>query len=89
MTLMPKIGVLQSVETSPAHTQSVEASAIHVMSIRSGDGVPYDGAYEVEPGEEALILATKGKVLSQDIVIDPIPDGYGRISYSGSILKIW
>lgn len=31
----------------------------------------YDGEYAVVPGEEQIVLATSGKLLTQDIVVEP------------------
>lgn len=33
----------------------------------------YDGEYTIVPGEEQIILATAGKLLTHDIVVEPSP----------------
>ena len=43
-------------------------------------GVPYDGDYEVTPSAETQTLPTQGKVLSDDIVVNPIELPYADIS---------
>lgn len=56
-----------------------------------GPGVPtgdYDGPYEVEATNEYQVLSTRDKTLSADIVIDPIPNNYGLITWNGSILTV-
>lgn len=56
----------------------------------SSDSRPvYQGELTITPGEEEQTLATAGMALNQNIVIEPIPSNYGRISYSGSILTVW
>jgi hypothetical protein len=41
----------------------------------------YEGVYEIEPTNERQILPTKHKVLEQDLVINPIPERYGLVTY--------
>lgn len=49
----------------------------------------YTGATEVTPSEETQTLLTHGLTVVQDIVVNPIPTNYGRISYSGGILTVF
>lgn len=48
----------------------------------------YSGVTEVTPSEEEQVLATKGKYLSNNVVINPIPSNYGKISWNGSVLIV-
>lgn len=48
----------------------------------------YQGAYEVEPTGEYQSLHTTNKILTQEIVIDPIPSCYGLITYNGSTITV-
>lgn len=50
--------------------------------------IPYDGVYEVTPTQETQTLLTQGKTLERDVVVNPIPSNYGRISYNGSVLTV-
>lgn len=51
-------------------------------------GSPYDGAYTVTPSEETQTLGTSSRLLSQDVVINPIPSNYGLITYDGSVIRV-
>ena len=51
-------------------------------------GTPYSGAYEVTPSQERQRLSTGGKVLTADIVINPIPQNYGLITWNGAALTV-
>ncbi len=53
-------------------------------------GMPehYDGAYEFTPGDSAQTISIKDKMADADIVIDPIPSNYGKISWNGSVLTV-
>lgn len=48
----------------------------------------YRGAYTVTPSDDTQTLSTQGLLMSQDIVIDPIPSNYGRITWDGLILTV-
>ena len=48
----------------------------------------YSGAVEVTPSLNTTVLATAGTVVQQDIVINPIPNNYGLITYNGSYITI-
>ena len=52
------------------------------------DAPPYEGEYEVTPTEETQILETDGKTMTADVVVNSIPQDYGRIVYDGVILRI-
>ena len=49
---------------------------------------PYSGPYEVTPSEETQTLETALKTAMQNIVINPIPSNYGRISWDGAVLTV-
>ena len=48
----------------------------------------YTGATEITPSETEQILATADKVVTRNIVINPIPSNYGLITWDGSTLTI-
>lgn len=48
----------------------------------------YEGSYEVTPGPDAQILETADRWLTQDIVINPIPNNYGLITWDGSVITV-
>ena len=45
----------------------------------------YQGDYAVTPTEQSQTLATKDRVMEQDVVVNPIPEGYIRPSGSKAI----
>ncbi len=49
---------------------------------------PYEGSYSVIPSAETQILETKETWLSDNIIIDPIPNNYGLITWDGAILTV-
>lgn len=48
----------------------------------------YQGSYEFTPSSEEQVVHTSNKMVSRDIVINPIPSTYGRISWNGSFLTV-
>lgn len=63
--------------------------------IREGGGEPYSGGYEVTPSAETQTLETAGKKLSQDVTINPIPQGWyntlkrGIIRPDAELVESW
>ena len=49
---------------------------------------PYSGTYTVTPSEEAFVLNTKNKSMADNVIIEPIPNTYGRVTWNGSVLTI-
>lgn len=48
----------------------------------------YDGEYTITPGDEEQVLQTRKTVLTENIVINPIPSNYGKITWNGSALTV-
>jgi len=49
---------------------------------------PYTGDYDITPTEEIQILQTEKKQMINNVIIQPIPLNYGRITRNGSIIII-
>ena len=48
----------------------------------------YDGIVEVTPTNETITLNTHDKILMRNIIVNPIPNNYGLVSWNGSFLRI-
>ena len=48
----------------------------------------YEGDYNVTPAREAQVLATAGKMMTEDITVGAIPRNYGLITWDGSALTV-
>lgn len=48
----------------------------------------YEGSYEITPSVETQILSTKHLRMTDDMIINPIPQNYGLITWNGSFLTI-
>lgn len=49
---------------------------------------PYTGEYEFTPTDEEQTIPIYGKTATRDIVINPIPSTYGKITWNGSTLTV-
>ena len=52
------------------------------------EGETYDGPYEFTPTQEAQTVPTANKVLLDDIIIHPIPQNYGLITWNGAVITV-
>lgn len=48
----------------------------------------YQGDTEITPTQSTQVLLTEGMQINGDIVINPIPNNYGRIGWNGSVLTV-
>lgn len=51
---------------------------VHVIS---DEGEAYDGEYAITPMTKKQVMPTKGKIMADDVVVNPIPQEYGLITY--------
>lgn len=51
-------------------------------------GREYTGTYEVTPSASTQTLPTTNRLLTQDVVVNPIPNNYGLITYNGSVITV-
>ena len=49
----------------------------------------YEGEYEFTPTENTQTISINGELASQDIIINPIPDDYARMRWSGNIVTFY
>lgn len=54
-----------------------------------GGGTPYSGRYEVTPSESTQVLETAYHKMTENVVVNPIPSNYGRITYNGAGLLVY
>lgn len=64
-------------------------TAVLTGGISTLDPLPYyDGSYAITPTTETQTLSTADKSMAENIVINPIPSNYGRITYNGGTLTV-
>lgn len=66
----------------------VEWSTSEYVPMHSTDLPDYGGPTDIVPTGSAQVLATAGTAVSADIVIEPIPQNYGLITWDGSVLMV-
>jgi hypothetical protein len=72
---------------------SVAASDVEIpigvaTSYQMVEDETYDGSYEFTPTQETQTVQTADKVLLDDIIIHPIPQNYGLITYNGRKITV-
>lgn len=60
-----------------------------VLKVAEYDLPVYDGITEITPSQDTQILQTSNKALTRNIVVNPIPENYGRLLYSGNTLTVY
>lgn len=77
-------GVASSI-TAGASGAAIPASVTGITPIIPD---PYTGEYEVTPSGETQILATANHGMTRNVIVNPIPSNYGRITWNGAILTV-
>ncbi len=90
---MPEIGTLRTVQQGSIRIIGVTGGVLRPAKVQtaaiSWEAETYSGPHTVTPSEETQVLPTHDMHLHENIIIQPIPDGYGRISYDGRIITVW
>ena len=60
-----------------------------VIKVAEYDLPVYDGVTEITPSNQVQVLQTSGKVVTQNIIVNPIPEDYGRLLWSGNTLTVY
>ena len=77
--------------TAPDIQMAVDRSgrAVEMAVSRGGTYYPtYDGPVTFTPSAEAQTVATRHTVLLENIIINPIPNNYGLITYNGNKITV-
>lgn len=84
---------LQLAEVAPIEldieqTPGIDYDIGEYLPVVYTDAPTYDGPYEVTPSNKAQALPTGGKAMSNDVIIGPIPNNYGLITWDGTKLTV-
>lgn len=59
------------------------------LSLPTTESVPvYSGDYIATPSSESQVLETAGFQMIRNVVVNPIPQNYGLITWDGSVLTV-
>ncbi len=76
------------VPASPVAAISIAAAP--TVAVARMDAVPvYGGDYVITPGDGSITIPCKGRRMASDLVIEPVPASYGRISWNGVTLSVF
>lgn len=60
-----------------------------VLKVTEYDLPVYGGTTEVTPSDQVQVLQTSNKALTRNIVVNSIPEDYGRLLWSGNTLTVY
>lgn len=83
-----EISLLSQIEGELSLNAEYDGEIGEVMVVAEHDLPPYVGQTVVTPSENPQTLMTADKVVSKNIVINPIPANYGKIVWNGARLRI-
>lgn len=67
----------------------VDGEAGTVIKVTEYDLPVYSGQTEITPSEDAQTLQTADKTVLQNIIVNPIPENYGRLLWTGNTLTVY
>lgn len=84
---------LKVLEPTPVRLRIVDSDEVRFtqdqyIKIRGGDYDRYTGPYEFTPTEETQTVECENMLTTENIVINPIPNNYGLITWNGSIITV-
>lgn len=81
--------VIKGKHDAHADLHSIRATATY-KSIKEIAVTPdrYDGAYEIEPQAQPVEVAVGGYYVPHNIIVKPIPNNYGKITWDGTTLTV-
>lgn len=60
-----------------------------ITTVTEYDLPPYTGPTVITPSENIQTLMTADKVVTQNIIVNSIPENYGRLLWSGNTLTVY
>ena len=81
-------GTVNGDATLTGHVSGKSTLAGEVQIYNASAPPDYTGSYEVNPSQEEQALPTAYKRLTKDVIIKPIPEYYGLITWDGSVLTV-
>lgn len=67
---------------------SVTWSSAEYIPYRVTDLPDWEGPYEVTPSDSEQVLEVDGHAMRGNLVVNPIPSNWGRITWDGSTLTV-
>lgn len=77
----------ETIPMSVAHDAVVLPMLVDV-AINATTSPAYTGAYEYTPTQELQTVYIEDKRATQNIVVNPIPNNYGLITWNGAVLTV-
>lgn len=82
------VDLLQIVDGDSALDNVLDGEVGIITTIHGGAYPAYEGPTQITPSQETQTLQTAQTSVLSNIVINPIPDNYGLITWNGSALTV-
>lgn len=67
----------------------IDLGVTEQIVIEDHDTLPYRGEYEFTPTEDVQTVRINGLRATKNITINPIPENYGRLTWTGNTLTVY
>lgn len=84
-----ELGLISEIDGDIGLILPVDGELGTITKVTEHDLPSYTGPTVITPSEETKVLATSEKAVSQNIIINPVPDNYGRLIWAGGILTVY
>lgn len=84
-----EVELLNTIEGELNLNAEIEGEVGVITKVVEHDLPTYTGQTVITPSDTEQTLATADKVLARNIVVNPIPENYGRLLYSGNTLTVY
>lgn len=84
-----EVGLLNTIEGELNLNAEIEGEVGVITKVVEHDLPTYTGQTVITPSDIAQTLATAEKVVASNITINPIPENYGRLTWSGNTLTVY
>lgn len=83
-----ELNLLSVLDGEMALNTLIDGEMDKVIFVETAPKPHYQGATEFIPTGEYQTIPTTGLIVDTDIIIDPIPNNYGLITWNGSTLTV-
>lgn len=84
--LVFEIDTGEELDLDVSQSESLEFAVSESFAL--GGGEKYKGQTVVTPSREEQVLETKGFLLGDNIIVEPIPKNYGLVTWNGVTLTV-
>lgn len=89
MTIELTVGEQPVIDLRIDDDVGIDLGVSEQIVIEDHDTLPYRGEYEFTPTEDVQTVHINGLRATRNITINPIPENYGRLTWTGNTLTVY